>query len=107
MVLLLFSTWASYFVQSAAYPYSLLPGQAFAIYFATRGFIVAGEATITIGLTLADGERRAFPVTVPPGGSVRSEVAGYVLTLTDLFPDPPPERMSDSLYRASLILTRP
>ena len=44
--------------------------------------IVAGVATITLGLTLGDGARRAFPVTVPPGASVRSEVAGFALTLT-------------------------
>ena len=69
--------------------------------------IVAGEATITLGLTLEDGNRRAFPVTIPPGASVRSEVAGFVLTLTILLPDPPPENMSPALYRAELELTRP
>ena len=69
--------------------------------------IVAGEATVTLGLTLEDGGRRAFPVTVPPRGSVRSEVAGFALTLTSLLPDPPLESRSASLYRAVLTLTRP
>ena len=69
--------------------------------------IVAGEATITLGLTLEDGGRRAFPVTIPPGASVRSEVAGFVLTLTSLLPDPPLGSMSESSYRAELVLTRP
>ncbi len=69
--------------------------------------IVAGEATIILGLTLEDGSRRAFHVTIPPGASVRSEVAGFALTLTVLLPDPPPENMSPALYRAELELTRP
>lgn len=69
--------------------------------------IAAGEATITLGLTLEDGSRRAFPVTIPPGASVRSEVAGFVLTLTVLLPDPPLVNMSPGLYRAELELTRP
>ena len=69
--------------------------------------IVAGEATITLGLTLGNGDRRAFPVTIPPGGIVRSEVAGLVLTITSLFPDPPLQSMSNTLYRAELVLTRP
>lgn len=69
--------------------------------------VVAGEAMITLGLTLEDGSRRAFPVTVPLGASVRSEVAGYALTLTNLFPDPPPQNVDEALYRAELVLTRP
>ena len=68
--------------------------------------IVAGEATITLGLTIGDGDTLAFPVILPPNASVRSELAGFTLTLTSLLPDPPPERVSDSLYRALLVLTR-
>ncbi len=69
--------------------------------------IAAGEATIILGLTLEDGARRAFPVTIPPGGGLRSEVVGFALTITALLPDPPLENMSESLYRAVLNLTRP
>ena len=69
--------------------------------------IVAGEANITLAITLEDGGRRAFPVVVPPGGSVRSEVAGYALTLDSLFPDPPPQSVDVNIYRAELTLTRP
>ena len=69
--------------------------------------IVAGEAFITLAITLEDGGRRAFPVIVPPGGSVRSEVAGYALTLDSLFPDPPPQNVDTNIYRAELTLTRP
>jgi hypothetical protein len=68
--------------------------------------ITAGQAEIFLALTGEDGQRRTFPVNVPPKGSVISEVAGYSLRLEHLLPDPPPLGVDETLYRAELVLTR-
>jgi hypothetical protein len=68
--------------------------------------ITAGVAEILLGLTGEDGQRRTFPVNVPPEGSVISDLLGYRLTLARLLPDPPPVGVTSSLYRAELVLTR-
>ena len=68
--------------------------------------IIAGQAEILLALTGEDGQRRTFPVNVPPGGSVTSDLQGFSLLLERLLPDPPPAGVDSSLYRAELVLTR-
>jgi len=67
--------------------------------------ITAGQAEILLALTGEDGLRRTFPVNVPPGGSVTSDLLGFSLRLESLLPDPPPVGVNSSLYRAELVLT--
>jgi len=68
--------------------------------------ITAGQAEILLALTGEDGERRTFPVNVPPRGSVNSDLNGFQLRLERLLPDPPPLGVDATLYRAKLVLTR-